>query len=174
MYKKHFSGAFKRKRVSLVRNIIKKKPSTSGSENINHKSSQQLLNRFDEPQSDEANNIHNAEMTFDDEAPNISHANEILDLAIEEASNVRSANEITNDNQLNNSDGERVIEIDIVENQHKEKIIGREFPFNKITFQSALAAWAIDNGIKHEQLRGLLKVWNDHVPLPSASYRLRL
>lgn len=41
----------------------------------------------------------------------------------------------------------------------------RNFPFDKVKFQSALAMWAVNNNIKHEQLRGLLKIWNEHVPL---------
>lgn len=70
-----------------------------------------------------------------------------------------------NDIDRNISDEESVIEINISndENTLVNKKKSRDFPFNKIEFQSALATWSASNEIKHEQLRGLLKIWNEYV-----------
>lgn len=66
------------------------------------------------------------------------------------------------------SDAESEIEMNIPydENLDENKEIARDYPFNKIKFQSLLRTWAVNNGIKHDQLRGLLKIWNEYVPLP--------
>lgn len=40
-----------------------------------------------------------------------------------------------------------------------------EKPFDIKRFQSSLASWAVTNNVKHAQIRGLLKIWNEQVPL---------
>lgn len=59
---------------------------------------------------------------------------------------------------------ESPVKINILDEDKRNE---RDFVFDKNKFQSVLAGWAVDNGIKHDQLRGLLKIWNDYVPLPA-------
>lgn len=65
------------------------------------------------------------------------------------------------------SEAENVVEINDDSNQHENQIKTRDFPFNHMQFKSALASWAVNSGIKHEHLRGLLHIWNKYVPLPT-------
>lgn len=58
---------------------------------------------------------------------------------------------------------EDVIDVNIVAEERPKNC---DFPFDKIKFQSVLARWAVSNEIKHDQLRDLLKMWNEYVPLP--------
>lgn len=67
-------------------------------------------------------------------------------------------------NNISASDTESPIEINILKEVKSKE---RDFVFNKIKFQSVLAVWAVENDIKHDQLRGLLKIWNEYVPLPA-------
>lgn len=148
MYKKKLSGGFKRKRNKLVGEIIHKYPRENQNITFGHNENlRQLCNISDEPtHGSDTNVVHNANLAIDDVS-----ANELPD-TIGEVSN--SAN----------AEVDSVIEVNIGE--HENRPTSREFAFNKVTFQSALASWAVNYGIKHEQLRPLLKIWNDHVPLP--------
>lgn len=58
---------------------------------------------------------------------------------------------------------EDIIDVNIAA---EEKPKSCDFPFDEKKFQSALARWAVNNEIKHDQLRALLKIWNEYVPLP--------
>lgn len=53
------------------------------------------------------------------------------------------------------------------ETSNANEMKNRDFSFNKQKFQSSLANWAVSNQIKQEHLRGLLKIWNEYVPLSS-------
>lgn len=88
--------------------------------------------------------------------PDMIIENETIDSVIEQ---IPSNNHITDDDE-NNSYGQIEVEINT-----REKVISREFPFDKNQFQIHLASWAVTNKIKHDHLRGLLKLWNDYVPL---------
>lgn len=63
------------------------------------------------------------------------------------------------------SEAESAVIINI-ENSHENNKEKRDFQFDHIRFQSALASWTVNNGIKHDHLRGLLHIWNEYVPLP--------
>lgn len=63
------------------------------------------------------------------------------------------------------SDTDYVVEINVPSDDTNSQRKIRDFPFNKIQFRSRLANWALANRINHEQLRGLLKIWNECVPL---------
>lgn len=41
----------------------------------------------------------------------------------------------------------------------------RNFPFDQNLFINDLVCWAIKYNVNHVQLKGLLKIWNEHVPL---------
>lgn len=62
------------------------------------------------------------------------------------------------------SQKESELEINI-KNSHDDKINSRDFPFDEMKFKSALATWAVNNGIKLDHLRELLRIWNENVPL---------
>lgn len=55
----------------------------------------------------------------------------------------------------------------VVQSVNKNSDISdRYFEFNKDKFQSELVCWAIHNEVNHVQLRRLLEIWNNFVPLP--------
>lgn len=70
------------------------------------------------------------------------------------------------------SDSEQIpgeaIELDTMDHEihYSKEISDRKSEFDIKQFQTTLAAWAVAHQIKHDQLRGLLKVWNESVPLP--------
>lgn len=89
------------------------------------------------------------------------------DVSLNEIENIDNGNQvqvIESHDLSSASDIENVIEVNI-ENEEKKK--DRNFPFNKNEFESMLARWTVENDIKHDQLRGLLKLWNEYVPLPA-------
>lgn len=94
-----------------------------------------------------------SEATSDSEGP------PTLDNVIESA----ETSQITSNEFLDQNIDE--IQFIISEEKDGEKNISRQFPFNINEFQTTLASWAITNKIKHDQLKGLLKIWN--VPLPT-------
>lgn len=49
--------------------------------------------------------------------------------------------------------------------EENERLFSRDFPFDYDQFKSELASWAVQNRLKHDQLRGLLQIWNERVPL---------
>lgn len=142
MYKKFgVSGGFKKKQKRLMKNIVQKYPLSSNSrgENIALPDHNETL--FEQS---------------DNEPIACDHEN------LQQISNISDMNP---QKEIPNSPhAEEVIEVDIEESKQDRKI--RDFPFEKTKFQSALASWSVSNGIKHDQLRGLLKIWNEHVPLP--------
>lgn len=163
------SGGFKKKQKELVRKIVKKFPTPKFSvEDIETASTnatevQQCGNHEMVTHHQNLRQISNT----NSELMKCSAENEIFDANItSEGASFINCDEQNDESETSNA--ESLIEIN-VENDlksHENGIKSRDFLFNKTQFKSALAAWAIKDGIKHDQLRGLLKIWNEYVPLP--------
>lgn len=139
------SGAFKRKKKILVNEIInnqqRRRPITSitrrNNENTVSISEKQIAEKdICEP------------LTVD-RIDNTNNENQMGDIICEQHE--------SNDELNNKAIG--IIDEDEINNDSN-------VVFNKTKFQSALAQWAVDNNVTHIQLRGLLRIWNKHVPLP--------
>lgn len=81
--------------------------------------------------------------------------------------------EITNSESTEHEEISDVNEIQVIssidsqrENVNSESIHHGEIPFDINHFQYKLGSWAVANKVKHDQLRGLLQIWNECVPLP--------
>lgn len=130
------SGAFRRKRNALVKQIIKpyQVPNVS---------------------------VYKNTVQSEDNAI-VCNGTETTSAIVSEAESVNVAEvEI-----VNVAEAESFIETNI-DNSNENEIKSRNFPFDQTKFKSALASWAVDNGIKHCHLRGLLRIWNQYVPLPA-------
>lgn len=134
------SGAFKRKQKKIVKQLIQKFPTDSYVGNDVHVDTS-------------ANQSENDVIVNDEESQQISNEH------VEE----RQLSADCDGNNLSNE--AYIVDINIPKSKECKKT--REFPFNETQFKSVLANWAVNSRIKHEQLRGLLQIWNQYVPLPS-------
>lgn len=147
------SGGFKRKQKKLVKELVEKYPVSVES----------VIREVAEiPAVDNNETIvrsRSKENNIGDEDNNSC----VID------SDVENGNEFEDSTFINNNDDcstGNVIEVDNIVHG-SEKRSERDFAFDKSEFQSVLAKWAVNCGIKHDQLRGFLKIWNDYVPLPA-------
>lgn len=156
------SGGFKKKQKELVKEIVKK--SLRSHSSVVRVIKDSSVQRNFENQQYESDAIV-AKNTASQQIPNTHSAENDTNIPFDDASSINYAE---NSNENNVSEAESVIEIDPPNDvkSHENKNKTRDFPFDKTKFQSGLASWAVSNRIKHDQLRELLKLWNQYVPLP--------
>lgn len=75
----------------------------------------------------------------------------------------RDTTEIIKSGLIDDENNPDVNQIQVINSVDSET---EKVPFNINHFQFNLASWAVSNKVNHEQLRGLLKIWNECVPLP--------
>lgn len=89
---------------------------------------------------------------------------ELVNIEPSSSENVYELLESANSVLLDNCENSELSEIDEIQ---ETLIEGSDsIPFNINQFQLKLASWAVTNKVKHDQLRDLLKLWNECVPLP--------
>lgn len=155
------SGAFRRKQKLLIKEIVNRYSLSKTEEAQNDVS---IV--FEQSEKDEASqqilNIHGEEIQLCD-ANKVS--NEIISFG-EPSNIIRVEENISDPSSINCiQDAKCPMEISVLEKNAQNK--SRDFPFDKFKFQNTLATWVVNNGIKHDQLRGLLRIWNECVPLPT-------
>lgn len=138
------SGGFKKKRKEYLRKFI--------NQNIRQDCSEQEMVRQEIAPSDSEQIIFEqiVDESSETDAQNDPDVQEIAPLVSEQGDFGQTVN--------------RPSEIDT---QESVRANGISIDFDIKQFQGCLAAWAVTNRVKHDQLRGLLKLWNESVPLPN-------
>lgn len=162
--KKRFgrSGGFKKEQKKIVEEIVKKSlRSDSSIVRVIEKSSIQetLVQQFES----------DAIVAINEESQQISNsysAEDDTSVPSDDDSSENYAEQNSNENIVSEAESVILINVPNDEKSHENEIKSRDFPFDKIKFHSVLAAWAVSNRIKHDQLRELMKLWNQYVPLP--------
>lgn len=149
-----FSGGFKKKRKLVVESCITTSSSeTNRSTKVCEREQEQLdaENVVPDPSMIVSTSLSNSFIN-----QNNDQINDMIESTTDDEDNESSGSK---KNYKNNENSEK--NHDQIHHQQNTSI----FDVNK--FQAELACWAVHSNVNHEQLKGLLGLWNKHVPLPN-------
>lgn len=146
------SGGFKKKRKQFLKAFAAQRSTSRHVAEFVRVSETTNSELFDQCETSE---LVNVESIRNSTSENVEESVRIL-----EATNSESLSPCETSDHEQISDVDQIEETSLIDNNSDST------PFNINHFQFKLASWAVTNKVNHDQLRGLLQIWNECIPLP--------